>query len=71
MNSPSSSGSGLSGTPRMLAIITVLGAAVFGVLAVFDVIPREQLIDYGWKSVAALVILAVASVVIALLTRRG
>ncbi len=61
---------GLSGTLRMLAVLAVLAAAVFGMLAVFDVIPREQLVDYGIKTLAALAILALAGIAIGLLSRR-
>lgn len=62
---------GMGGLLRLIAMIAVLGAAGFGTVAVFGVVPQEQLLDYAMKSAAALGILAVGAVVVAVLGRRG
>lgn len=61
----------MGGLMRMVGIIAVLALAAFGMLAVFDIIPREQLADYGLKTFIAIAIVAVAVVAITVLARRS
>lgn len=61
---------GISGATRLVAGLVVLALAVLGVLVVFDVIPRETLVNLSSKLVLCAAIFVAASVAIGMLSRR-
>jgi hypothetical protein len=68
---PTSTGHGLSGTLRLLAMVLIAGLATFAVLGVLGVLPQGLLQDYAGKTVAVAAIVGVAIAVIALVLRTG
>jgi len=57
---PHQTGSGLGGTLRSIGVLAVLALAGLAALVVLDVIPREQLAEWGTK-IGLLAAIAVAA----------
>jgi hypothetical protein len=66
-----SESAGLGGALRVTAGLAIIALALLAGLAVMDVIPREQLTDYGTRVVLLAVIVALACAGIAGLIRIG
>lgn len=59
------------GTLRLLGIIAVSLLGGLALLVVLDVLPRELLQDWAVKLLLVIAILAVVTLVVALLARKG
>lgn len=66
----SGTGGGLSGTARLIIGLVVVTLATMGVLVVFEVIPRETLVNVSSKLVFSAVIVLAASLGIGMLSKR-
>ena len=62
---------GLPGAMRVIGMLSVVLAALIGVLAVLGVIPQEVLQEWVTKAALVLVIVVGAAVAIAMLARSG
>jgi len=61
-NDPEQRTGGLGGTVRLIPVFAILALALLAALVVLDVIPREQLAEWGTK-IGLLAAIAVAAVV--------
>ncbi len=61
---------GLSGSLRAIGAMAVMVLALVGILAVFEIIPREALQEWLTKFGLVLVIVVAAAIVLALLMRK-
>ena len=68
---PGPSSAGLAGVLRLTAGLAILALAVLAALVVVDVVPREQLTNYGTRILLLALIAILASVGIAGLLGRG
>lgn len=66
----SGQGRGVGGIARVVAMLCVLAAAIVGILTVLEVIPRDVLDEYAVKLVGVGAIALLASIAIALLSKR-
>jgi hypothetical protein len=71
MTSDDKSGTGFSGTLKLIAILIVLAIALLAVLLVFDVIPRSVFSDTAGKLIALAGIGALVSVAIWAISGRS
>lgn len=62
--------SGISGAARMVVGLVVVALAALGILVVFEVIPRETLVNVSSKIVFSAVIFLAASLAIGMLSKR-
>jgi hypothetical protein len=68
---PGPSSAGLPGFLRLTAGLAILALAALAGLVVLDVVPRDQLAPYGRRILLLALIVALASLGIAGLVRRG
>lgn len=61
---------GLSGASRLIIALMVLALAVLGILVVFEIVPRETLVNTSTKIFMAGGIFLAASLAIGMLSRR-
>ncbi len=66
----SESRGGISGAARMIVGLVVVTLATLGILVVFEVIPRETLVNVSSKIVLSAVIFLAASLAIGMLSKR-
>jgi len=64
-------GGGWAGAMRAIGAIAVLGAALIGVLAVLEILPREVLQEWFTKTGLVVAIVVAAAVALAMIARGG
>jgi hypothetical protein len=68
---PGPSSAGLPGVLRLTAGLAIVALAILAALAVFDILPREQVTSYGRRILLLALIVALAAAGIAGLVRWG
>jgi hypothetical protein len=64
-------GAGWAGAMRAIGAIAVLAAAIIGVLAVLDILPRDVLQEWFTKTGLVVAIVVAAGIALAMIARGG
>ena len=64
-------GAGWAGAMRAIGAVAVLAAAIIGVLAVLDILPRDMLQEWFTKTGLVIAIVVAAGIALAMIARGG